>query len=441
MNTLPFIILWATACGDQQLEALPDDEVELPELECTVSADCAEGEGCWVDPVASTARCVPACETNDDCPGEQLCRTMFETRACVDPLPEPPPPPEPDPEDGLPVTPGAVQCFGAVNGSFDLPFSVPTDATSVMVVPFAPDGGQVALTNLVPPAGVEFSPDFLDEAFFLGTSASLLGSVGPLFLPQFPSAGDALVPGDHTLVVDAVTDDLCVYTLVETAAAGRVVDINLIFVGLDDLDAGSAAQDADLASMLSTFVDIYAAAGIEIGNVFAVDAPPQVASEFAIIETDSEIAALVATSEPPGLDDEALLSVNVFLVAEIALAQGNVLGISQGIPGPAGLHGSPGSGVVVTAENLRFAGGGPFTGQVMAHEVGHWLGLFHTTETRGTVDPIPDTPGCLDIQQRVGAQIDGCPDRFNMMFPFADPAAQTMTTQQADVLVANPVTR
>jgi hypothetical protein len=29
---------------------------------------------------------------------------------------------------------------------------------------------------------------------------------------------------------------------------------------------------------------------------------------------------------------------------------------------------------------------------VMAHEGGHWLGLFHTSEITGTLDQMPDTP-------------------------------------------------
>jgi len=52
----------------------------------------------------------------------------------------------------------------------------------------------------------------------------------------------------------------------------------------------------------------------------------------------------------------------------------------------------------------------------MAHELGHFVGLYHTSElTAGDFcDPIPDTPKCLDHTYET---ISDCPDRTNLMFP------------------------
>ncbi|MEM6929598.1 MAG: hypothetical protein AAF602_21840 [Myxococcota bacterium] len=437
----PFLFLFLAACG-----ASLDEPVEVTPPVCQTDADCDDGDVCWVDPVGLTSRCVLACDVDADCPGTQLCRTMFATTACVDPLSSPPPPMPLDP-DGSVVTPGLVECVGPVDGPVEVPFTVGEDTTSTMVVPFTTDGGRVRPVELELPDGS--TQPIRGSASFLGASASLLGFTAPLFLPQSPLAQPLLVPGVHVYTVVAETDELCAYVLTETAQAGRTLDLNLYFVGLDDLDASSAAGDADLARALATFAEIYASAGVELADVRVFDVAPEVADELAIIDDRDDLDVLVATSRPPGSTDDELASVNVFFVATIDIPDSGAIGISQGIPGPVGLHGTPGSGVVLTAEFLRLGSqtdatlGAQLTGVVLAHEIGHWLGLFHTSELAGGVqDPIPDTDGCDDIADNVDdGNLGSCPDADNLMFPVASPFARTLTADQGRVLVANPVTR
>ncbi len=91
---------------------------------------------------------------------------------------------------------------------------------------------------------------------------------------------------------------------------------------------------------------------------------------------------------------------------------------------------------------------------VMAHEIGHYLGLRHTTELAvgspveadferfvGVSDPHEDTEFCEDIMTR-GL---GCPDAGNLMFPavpttFSDKIIE-LSTEQGKVLRANPLTK
>ena len=75
------------------------------------------------------------------------------------------------------------------------------------------------------------------------------------------------------------------------------------------------------------------------------------------------------------------------------------LGIAAGIPGPNGIPGTAASGVMVSVDTHLDGDGETLLtdlmGETMAHEVGHQLGLFHTTEDTGTEhDPIGDTPEC-----------------------------------------------
>ena len=101
----------------------------------------------------------------------------------------------------------------------------------------------------------------------------------------------------------------------------------------------------------------------------------------------------------------------------------------------------------------------------MAHEVGHYLGLFHATERTGStpssptnfvnVDPIPDTPECLlTVDQPPSGDGDLSVDPTecgvaggarNLMFWTQGPdslgARDQISADQAFVLVRNPLIR
>lgn len=433
------------ACGDGS-EGSPEGVLDVDDIAppaCVSDADCDDGDTCWVNPVALWSRCVPACETDADCDGNQRCRTMYEARACVDPLAGEDVPLVPvDDDDGLPIAPLGVECIGPVdNATVDVTFTLDVATTSAMIVPFNADGGPMAPLTLTVPDGRTFDLRAPGNSF-LATSAGILGFTAPLFLPQSPLADVLVQPGEYTYTVAALTDDFCSYVVTETAPAAQALDLNIYYVGIQGLDAASAPADPALQEAITTLDAIYAEAGIALGEIRHFDVAPEVADEFAIIEdVTTEPDLLVATSVPPGSTDDELLSVNVFFVAD--MDDGGVVGISQGIPGPIGLHGTPGSGVVLTAEFLGGSAGNQLTGQILAHELGHWLGLFHTSEIAGGFfDPIEDTERCEDIAELVeSSTFNQCPDFLNLMFPFANPAAGNLTTDQASVLGANPVTR
>ena len=79
--------------------------------------------------------------------------------------------------------------------------------------------------------------------------------------------------------------------------------------------------------------------------------------------------------------------------------------------------------------------GDEYTGIVFAHEVGHYLGLYHTSEQNGfSFDPLQDTPEC----GRISAS---CPDVNNLMFPFAGITHTEVSDEQGFVVGANPLTK
>jgi hypothetical protein len=460
---VPGLLLAAVACGDAtdgddtatgdpstDLPSLPDDDdgfglpigaACLSDVECA-AGDCLAVEGaggfctalgcsadedcegdavCTVDPRVSVGKCAPGCTGDEDCGPGLACLTNYRVAACLPPPVAPSMEPMPAAE-----VPAPLECVAA-DGAVQVSFDIAAGTTSFMAVPFTLDGSPISVGALDTPTGSAPVGGTLS-----GIGAALLGFTNPLLVPLFPAA-DAPTPGTYTLGLDASTEDLCVFVLTESSA-GTNLDINLYLVGLDDV----TMEDPDLAVVLQTVTDVYAPADLtpRIQQLVRLDAP-----ELAVIDDLDEISAAVALTEPPAGN---LLSLNVVLTADFDIPSSGTIGVSSGIPGPAGLHGSGASGVVMTGEFLRLgAAGDPqagarLTGLVMAHEMGHFMGLFHTTETNGTsTDPIEDTPSCVGVPT-FGPD---CPDFTNFMFPSASLGATQSTPGQGAVLAANPLSR
>ena len=98
------------------------------------------------------------------------------------------------------------------------------------------------------------------------------------------------------------------------------------------------------------------------------------------------------TSEMVSKGDED--KVNLFFIADYTDAA--FLGNAAGIPGSQGLKGSH-NGVLINLSAHKTGGSlnNQLLGETAGHEMGHFLGLFHPSESAGTLfDPIADTPQC-----------------------------------------------
>ena len=185
-------------------------------------------------------------------------------------------------------------------------------------------------------------------------------------------------------------------------------------------------------------------AGITIGEVQYFDVPASQAASFAVIDTiegkDSELRRLFEVSS--GAPNNAM---NFFLVREIKGGGSGftILGIAGGIPGIPFEQGTNASGVAVTT--LDLAQDPKSVARTMAHEGGHWLGLWHTTEQNGEMhDPLSDTPECPPSRDTNADKIltskecQGAGAEY-LMFWEAGPTASTLSGNEGYVLQRNPV--
>jgi hypothetical protein len=193
----------------------------------------------------------------------------------------------------------------------------------------------------------------------------------------------------------------------------RRIDLDLFYVGGGDLRPAGSRGSRIVAEGLA---DAERLLGIEIVDVRQHEVVGGTRAALAILEEgpDGDLPALGELFRLSA--GAARPSLNVFFVRQAGMA----LGVSGGIPGPAPMHGTEASGIVIAADFLDLPG--IELGQVLAHELGHHLGLFHTTELNGLVlEPLEDTLECRAENDADGDGIVGdfeCRDfgADNLMF-------------------------
>ncbi len=185
--------------------------------------------------------------------------------------------------------------------------------------------------------------------------------------------------------------------------------LNLHFTGAKGWQAEGVANDLDFRRMMGTAVTLMREAGVDLRIEDYADA----ADHFRWLSVDQGLPALLSLGG-------AELGVDVFFVSGFVGEHQGVLGVAGGVPGPAGLDGSRASGVVVAIDEFddpRYAG------STLAHELGHFLGLFHTVESDARYsDQLQDTP-------------PGDEGMGNLMYPhLVLERAQRFSRQQGEVM-------
>lgn len=405
-------------------------------LECENFEDCSrQGFDNKCLRVRGPDLCVRICTENSECREDYVCQMFGDGSGMCAPDPAQPLSPA-----SLADTPFDLTCQAVSGDSVSIDYTVAPDTLAYMITPLTKDGRRIAPNRVDLPSGANV--DMQGSNWFQSIPAELYGGMNPTIVPATKQFEGQLEPGAHSYELFTESSEVCHYIL-EESTAGDTIDFNVYFVDVPGLDSSNAAQDPDFQEVLAQFDEIYASSGVQLGKVRYFDITGDAAQEYGVLRSDTAVSELVTLSGRPGPTMDDVLSVNIFFVRAFAL--GGAIGISLGLPGPAGLHGTHGSGVAFTAEYLgeevqpsfgnEMVDGNVFTGQILAHEVGHYIGLFHTSESNGfSHDPLPDTPECSRISQQ-------CPDIDNLMFPFAGESHVEISADQQYVIQVNPLTK
>ncbi|MBI2376258.1 MAG: hypothetical protein HYV07_19850 [Deltaproteobacteria bacterium] len=351
------------------------------EPECSAGYACSAGL-C----VLAEQACVPSCSLGYTC----------ELGACVssasgDTQPAPSPAAPGNPSQPLPPEPAIYDelvDLGTVSAASPFEVEVPSGLVSFQIDAISSSMELAMVTRAVGPRGERVvDPDNRSES---DRRVFPLAGIASIRFPFAPN--EALEPGRWSFVIESLDATATFRVTARWRRALRTtLDINLILVGLRNVNAGNALQNARFAGMVDTYRQIYAAAGIRVAEVRLIDASAEDAEKFGVIDSQAEINE--AFWLPSRYSSNAHL--NFLLVRSIAIedAAGVILGIAGGIPGLASVTNSPQRGVLVSTDWFETD---PWTVAVtMAHEGGHYLGLRHPSERNGAMhDLLGDTPEC-----------------------------------------------
>lgn len=246
---------------------------------------------------------------------------------------------------------------------------------------------------------------------------------------------------------------------IDSSVGSGTLDLNLHFVGLEELDATTAPDSAEFQAIMDGVASTYSGAGITLGERQYFDINDDALS---VLKTNANGSDELLTLLEKHTADRDNRAVNLFFVADIEdpSSSASLLGVAGGVPGPPGLHGLKRSGVAVNMASYLTAietGEGMADAQaktelIISHELGHYLGLFHTTEANGEAlegglnghDPISDTSACGDDADGDADGIlssEECSgaDGSNLMFWSPPNGASSLSSGQKHVLQRNPV--
>jgi GNAT superfamily N-acetyltransferase len=231
--------------------------------------------------------------------------------------------------------------------------------------------------------------------------------------------------------VDGVVDRLAV---IPKEAPGGTLHVNLHLTPVTGITTAAAPNNEFIAGFLARFWEVYGAdgAGYEEGVTTYYDA----SSAFDTIDDSVEqYQACAAIAEPA---PDAGPAMNLLLVGGFDGDLAGIIGVAAAIPG-ALVHAHVYQACVVME---IYPLSSDVMGTVVAHEVGHFFGLRHTTELGGGfVDAITDTPECPPA---LWMNPSSCPDWENVMFPISGPEAAsrgTFSPGQTVVLSGVPALR
>lgn len=328
-------------------------------------------------------------------------------------------------------------------GTATVQADIPPFARSLMLSARSEPGTYLFVERVLAPDGtvVASSADWQSRPELLSSALLILGEEANLNWPV-REIDPALTGGEWT------------FELTVLSASGQYLDDELVRTTLfinRDVDEGEGCLSAQILMSPATAADsalddavrqsvarwqeVYAQAGVQVSARFGTADELPETLDHPYLGSD-----LYETMKSEALDEELVMVIG----ESVAGASTGILGEAGGIPGSL----APARRAVVGVGWLLHAGtDGSFDdtdidglGETMAHEIGHYVGLFHPIEMdssgrpTGYTDALSDTPDCdssTDCANALGT---------NLMYPYrtcfdANCTRQDLLTAQQETVI------
>ena len=270
------------------------------------------------------------------------------------------------------------------DGYYTGSFVVPSNGISFLLSIFKDNNASIAFYSLTDPDGINIfsksaSPNLYYEASGSpgNTYVSKAGYANVL-VPQSPN----FLAKEGKWTFKAFSNDRVILYL----RSGNLRSTPEIIV--QPFITGSTWSANDLSSALSITSDIYSSNGVSLLIKTTISISESQYAEVSGSFTDSTTSSLVSQ----GFTN----CINLFFIEDYTGNSSGILGNASGMPGSMGIENSW-NGVLISM-NAHASGSeldSQLLGETAAHEMGHQMGLFHTSESGGTIfDIISDTAEC-----------------------------------------------
>ena len=261
-------------------------------------------------------------------------------------------------------------------------FVVPSNGISFLLSIFKDNNASTTFDSLNDPDGIDIlSPSSTPNLYNDAT-----GSVGEKDLSK-AGYSNVLVPQSPSFSAKAGTWTFKAYTNDRVSIALRTGSTpSAATITIQPYITGTTWSAGDISAALSVMSGIYSANGITLTINSTITISNTQYAEVSGTFINSTTSALVSQGVTEG--------VNLFFIEDYSDSES--LGNAAGIPGSMGIANSW-NGVLISIAAHVYGStlDAQLLGETAAHEMGHQLGLFHTTESGGTVfDILTDTAEC-----------------------------------------------
>jgi hypothetical protein len=322
-------------------------------------------------------------------------------------------------------------------------FVVPSNGISFLLSIFKDHNASIMFYSLNDPDGI----DILSASSTPNLYYDATGSVGEKGLSK-AGYSNVLVPQSPSFSAKAGTWTFKAYTNDQVSIALRTGSTpSAATTTIQPYITGTTWSAGDISAALSVMSSIYSANGITLtinDTITISDTQYEAVSETF---TNSTTSALVSQGVTEG--------VNLFFIKDYSDSES--MGNAAGIPGSMGIANSWNGVLISLAAHVSGSTlKSQLLGETAAHEMGHQLGLFHTTEPGGTVfDILTDTAECLnstkdfDGNEKMSAEECEGYGGDNVMFwtPWnpssrsAGKKQETLSSHQQHVLKYSPIAK